>query len=331
MGYDPRKYYSGRGPIEARSMGVELKPGEAAFRCNLVTITEGRMKSYCAGHISDPEAAALIKTLNSTLGSDKVTFYPGVSYRHLVVVKEGEALLKAKCTPPHDIPDKPIIDFMPEGPGNTLLAQLMTRSREILRKHPVNEKRVEKGLEPANSIWLFWGGKKVDDLPPFTSVYKKKAALTSGVDLLRGIARMAGIDVLEIKGVTGGLDNDYDAQAEGAIRALADHDVVIVHVEAPDEAGHMGSIEGKIKAIEAIDQRMIKKFLDYKEHKLRLMVLPDHPTPILLRTHVADPVPFLLHGTDYESNSASAYTEKEAESTGFFVNEGHFLMGKLLF
>jgi 2,3-bisphosphoglycerate-independent phosphoglycerate mutase len=331
MGYDPLRYYSGRGPIEARSLGVKLKEGEAAFRCNLVTIEGGLMKSYCSGHIPDEESRELIQAMNQALGSDRIRFYPGVSYRHLLVVKDGEDLLKAACTPPHDIPDKPAVNFLPRGEGSRLLNELMSRSADVLRDHPVNKARMAAGKLPATSIWLFWGGRKVDDLPPFRKVYGKKAAMTSGVDLLRGIAAMAGIDILHIQGVTGGLDTDYEAQITHALAALDKYDLVIVHVESPDESGHAGSVVEKVKAIECIDKYMVRALSEYDKHHLRILILPDHPTPISVKTHTPDPVPFLLYGPGVDSNGASSYCEKEAELTGYVVAEGCSLMGKLVF
>lgn len=331
MGYDPRKYYSGRGPIEARSMGIALAPGEVAFRCNLVTLKEGMMKSYSSGHITDAEAAELIAALNDKMADSKIRFFPGVSYRHILTVKDGAALLKSTCIPPHDISDRYVSEFRPKGEGSLLLNNLITRSEEILRNHPVNIRRVGQGKLPATSIWLFWGGKKVDDLPPFGTRYQKKTALTSGVDLLRGIAALTGIDILQIPGVTGGLDTDYDSQINGVLEALEKYDVVIVHVESPDEAGHAGSLEEKVKALEAIDSRMVARLREYKKHHLRLMILPDHPTPIAIKTHTPEAVPFLLHGPGFDSTTAAGYSEKEAAATGFFVNEGHSLMSKFIF
>ncbi|OGS37345.1 MAG: cofactor-independent phosphoglycerate mutase, partial [Elusimicrobia bacterium RIFOXYB2_FULL_49_7] len=331
MGYDPVKYYSGRGPIEARSLGVRLNPGEVAFRCNVVTVEKGLMKSYAAGHITDAESHALIKTVNEKLGSDRVRFYPGVSYRHLMVVKNGEELLQAECTPPHDIPDKPVVNFLPRGNGSLLLNELMSRSAAVLKDHPVNLARIAAGKLPATTLWLFWGGRKVDDLPTFAKVYNKKAAMTSGVDLLRGIAYLAGIDILTIPGVTGGLDTDYAAQIQGALRALEDYDLVIVHVESPDESGHMGSLPEKIKSIEQIDAHMVKALSEYQKHPLRLLILPDHPTPVSVMTHTPDPVPFLLHGEGFDSSGAIGYSEAEGEKTGIVMAEGCSLMGKLVF
>jgi 2,3-bisphosphoglycerate-independent phosphoglycerate mutase len=331
MGYDPARYYSGRAPIEARSMGVDLKKGEAAFRCNLVTIQGGAMKSYSSGHITDAESHELIRAVNARLGSDRVSFHPGVSYRHLLVVRDGEELLKAQCTPPHDIPDKPVVNFLPRGDGSRMLNELMSKSVDVLRDHPVNAARAAKGLLPATSLWLFWGGLRADDLPVFSRTYGKKAAMTSGVDLLRGIASMAGMDILSIPGVTGGLDTDYAGQIAGVLKALNDYDLVIAHVESPDESGHMGSLEEKVKSIEMIDQHMVKALAEYGKDDLKLLILPDHPTPLSIKTHTSDPVPFLLYGPGVESNGADAYSEKEAEKTCFVVAEGCSLMGKLVF
>ncbi|MFH0920404.1 MAG: cofactor-independent phosphoglycerate mutase [Fibrobacterota bacterium] len=331
LGYDPRKSYSGRGPIEALALGITLNPGEVAFRCNLVTLADGNMQSYCCGHITDGESHALIATLNEKLGDDRVRFYPGVSYRHILVVKKGGDLLSAECTPPHDISDKPASAFRPKGTGARFLDDLMRRSERILKNHPVNKARIAAGKLPATSAWLFWGGAALSDLSSFESVYKVKACLTSGVDLLRGLARLTGIEILDIKGVTGGLDTDYTAQIEGALNALDTHDLVVVHVESPDEAGHMGSLPEKIKAIEETDAKMVSRILQYDKDAFRLLVLPDHPTPVSVKTHTSDPVPFLLYGPDIDWNSGAAYTEIEAESTGFIIPAGQNLMGKLIF
>jgi 2,3-bisphosphoglycerate-independent phosphoglycerate mutase len=331
MGYDPKKYYSGRAPIEARSMDIALNDNDAVFRCNLVTLKDGVMKSYCSGHITDAESHEIIATLNEKIGNDRIKFYPGVSYRHLVVIKDGLELLKAECTPPHDISDKFVAEYRPKGAGALFLSNLMAKSEEILRVHPVNKRRVSENQLPATSVWLFWGGKRTANLPLFSEVYRKRAAMSSGVDLLRGISAMAGIDILNIPGVTGGLDTDYAAQIDGALAALEKYDVVIVHVESPDEAGHMGSYEEKIKAIEMIDSQMVGKMAACRAQDLRLLILPDHPTPIPVKTHTPGPVPFILWGAGIENNSGEAYSEKEAASTGFFVNQGHSLMSKLLY
>ncbi len=328
LGYDPRIYYTGRGPIEAHSLGVKLEEGEVAFRCNLVTILEGRMWSYSAGQITSAESRELIAALQQSLGDERVRFYPGVGYRHICTIKEGEECLKAVCTPPHEIPGKPISDFLPRGEGSDLLLKLMERSREILQKHPVNLKRQEQGKPPANLIWLFWGGKKAPELPPFSQIYGLSAALTSGVDLLQGLAKLSGMEVLNIPRVTAGLDNDHAAQAEGALKALERHDLVFIHIEAPDEAAHEGRVREKVETIERIDQEVVSQLLSWPE--LRVLILPDHPTPIKLRTHAPDPVPFLIWGPGVEENGARVFSEREAQRTGLFLKRGHELLGRLL-
>jgi 2,3-bisphosphoglycerate-independent phosphoglycerate mutase len=331
LGYDPRVYYSGRGPIEAKSMGIHLEEGEAAFRCNLVALRDGRMWSYSSGQISNSEAHALVSTLQERLGSEEIHFYPGVGYRHLCTIRGHEETLRATCTPPHDISGQPIDGFLPHGPGSELLRELMARSQEVLRDHPVNRERVSRGDIPATSIWLFWGGGPAPDLPPFKQTYGLDGAMTSGVDLLRGLAQMAGMRNLDIPGVSAGLDNDYAAQAAGAIQALGQDDLVVIHIEAPDEAAHDAAIDDKIEAIERIDREVVGRFLSWGKDSLRLLVLPDHPTPIETRTHAPDPVPFVLWGPGLGGRGkAKAYSEAEARGSGLFVEEGHSLMVRLV-
>jgi 2,3-bisphosphoglycerate-independent phosphoglycerate mutase len=330
MGYDPRKYYKGRSAIEAASMGITLNTGEVAFRCNLVTVRDGRMWDYSAGHIRDKDAHALIKALNKSLGNDEIQFYPGVSYRHLCKIRNHPETLQASCTPPHDIPDKPIQEYLPQGPGSEFLRDLMARSVEVLRDHPVNKARQSRGDPPATMIWLFWSSGEIPRLPPFKEAYGLSAAMTSGVDLLRGLARMAGIDNLDIRGVTDGMDNDCSAQAIGALKALDRHDMVFVHIEAPDEAAHGGHIDDKIKAIERIDREVIGRILSWEKESLRLLVLPDHSTPIQARTHVSDPVPFVLRGAGLRPSGAEAFGENAAKNTGIFVKDGYTIMRKLV-
>jgi len=330
LGYDPKVYYQGRAGIEARSMGITIDEEEVVFRCNLVAIRDGKMWSYSSGYISTDEAQALITALEESLGSDKMHFYPGVSYRHICKLKGQEDTLLATCTPPHDIPDKPIDEFMPKGPGSDLLRDLMKRSEAVLQDHPVNVERRSRGDIPATMIWLFWGSRKVPDMPAFKQVYGLDAAMTSGVDLLRGLARMLGMDVLDIPGVTDGLDNDYAAQAAGALKALNQHDLVVVHIEAPDEAAHAGAIDDKIEAIQRIDKEVLSRLRSWQPNELRLLIMPDHPTPIKVRTHTDDPVPFMLWGAGVTANGAKRFTEAEAKSTGFFIEEGYNIMGRLI-
>ena len=330
LGYDPGIYYRGRSAIEAVSMGVPVGEGEVLFRCNLVTTQDGNMQSYCSGHISSEEGRELIAAVERGLGSDTVRFYPGVGYRHICKIAGHEDVLSAVCTPPHDIPDRPVAEYLPQGPGSEMLRELMARSQEILRGHPVNAERRARGEMPATMIWLFWGSGRVPQLPPFKQEYGLDAALTSGVDLLRGLATMARIDVLDITGVTDGPDNDYAGQADGALWSLGGHDLVVIHIESPDEAAHAGSIDDKVEAIRRIDQDVVGRIYGWRDDDLRVLVMPDHPTPIAVRTHVSEPVPFLLWGAGIESNGARRFTERDAGNTGVPVEDGHTIMGRLL-
>jgi 2,3-bisphosphoglycerate-independent phosphoglycerate mutase len=330
LGYDPKLYHRGRAAIEARSMGITIDEGEAVFRCNLVAIRDGKMWDYSAGHISTNEAQQLIGDLNESLGSDKVHFYPGVSYRHLCQLKGREDTLLANCTPPHDIHDKPINEFLPKGPGSELLRDLMKRSRAVLREHPVNVERRSRGDIPATMIWLFWGSGRVADMPAFKQIYRLNAAITSAVDVLRGLARMMGMGVLDIPGVKDGLDNNFDAQAVGALTALKECDLVVIHVEATDEAAHAGSIDDKIEAIQRVDSEVVSRLCSWRPDNLRVLILPDHPTPIKTQTHSGEPVPFMLWGPGFTSNGAKRFTETEAKSTGFFIEEGYKIMSRLI-
>ena len=330
LGYDPRVYYRGRSAIEAKSLGIPIDDGDAVFRCNLVAVRDGKMWSYSSGYISTQEAEPLISALNETLGSDKIHFYPGVSYRHICRLKGRGDTLLATCTPPHDIPDKPIAEFLPKGRGSDLLRDLMKRSEAVLRDHPVNIERRSRGDIPATMIWLFWGSGKIPDMPPFKQVYGLRAAMTSGVDLLRGLARMVGMEVLDIPGVTDGLDNDYAAQAVGALNALDDHDLVVIHVEAPDEAAHAGAIDDKIEAIQRVDSEVVSRLRSWQSDSLRVLIMPDHPTPIQTQTHVAEPVPFMLWGPGFTANGAKKFTEPEAKKVGFFIDNGYNIMTMLI-
>jgi len=330
LGYDPRVYYRGRSAIEARAMDIPIGEGEVVFRCNLVGVRDGKMKSYSAGYISSQESKELISALNEDLSNGSVHFYPGVSYRHILKLKGHEETLSAQCTPPHDIPDKPVDAYLPKGKGSDILRELMQRSEKVLQGHPINVKRQSQGDIPATTIWLFWGSGRVPEMPPFREAYGLNAALTSGVDLLKGLGKMAGMKVLNIAGVSDGLDNDHAAQANGALRALEEHDLVVVHIEAPDEAAHAGSINDKVEAIERIDKEVIGRLRSYQKDALRVLAMPDHPTPIKIRTHSPEPVPFLLWGEGFKPNGAREFTEAAAKGTGLLVADGYKIMGKLL-
>jgi 2,3-bisphosphoglycerate-independent phosphoglycerate mutase len=329
LGYDPKVYYRGRASIEAKSMGIPLEQGEVFFRCNLVTITDRVMTSYSAGAITNDEAHALMAAIQDELGSDELRFYSGVSYRNILKVKGHSESLNAVCTPPHDISDRPISGYLPSGQGSELLLKIMDEARPVLKDHPANLARKRRGDLPATDIWLFWGSGHSPDMPPFKQVYGLDAALTSGVDLLKGLARMTGMDVLEITGVSDSAGNDYAAQMAGALKALDNHDLVIVHVEAPDEAGHEGDIDGKIDAIEKIDELMTSQLLKQDRGPLRALIMPDHPTPILLKTHSDDPVPFMIWSGG-EGNGATRFTEAQANGTGMVIERGHEVISNLI-
>jgi 2,3-bisphosphoglycerate-independent phosphoglycerate mutase len=330
LGYDPKIFYKGRAGIEARSIGIHIGADEVVFRCNLVAVRDGKMWDYSAGHISTDEARELIKTLNESLGNEDIEFYPGVSYRHILKLRGHVDVLQATCTPPHDIPGKLVVESLPKGPGSVFLRELMDNAEKVLKNLPLNKERESRGEVPANGIWLFWGSGQVPDMPTFKNEYGIIAAVTSGVDLLRGLARMADIEILDIKGVTDGFDNDYAAQAVGALESLIRYDMAVVHIEAPDEAAHAGSIDNKIEAIQRVDAEVVSRLRYWREDDLRVLIMPDHPTPIEVRTHTADPVPFLLWGSGFGFNGAKRFTEAEAGSTGLFIEEGYKIMGKLL-
>ncbi len=330
LGYDPTIYYRGRAGIEAKSMGIPVGPGDVVFRCNLVTVLDGKMADYSAGHISTAESYQLVAALNGDLGNDRIHFYPGVAYRHILKIVGREDTLGATCTPPHDIPGEPVAGYLPKGRGSEFLIGMMKRSEKVLLDHPVNKDRRTRGELPATTIWLFWGTGEITDMPPFQQVYGVKAAMTSGVDLLRGLAGMMGMTILELPGVTDGLDNDYATQIEGALAALQQHDLIVVHIESPDEAGHGGSIDEKVKAIESIDREIAGRLLAWHEYDLRVLIMPDHPTPIETRTHSADPVPFLLWGPGFKTNGALRLSEFEGYKTNLIIDPGYNIMEKLI-
>jgi 2,3-bisphosphoglycerate-independent phosphoglycerate mutase len=330
LGYDPKVYYRGRSAIEAHGMGVPVDEGEAVFRCNLVGIRNGTMWSYSSGHIGTSEGQHLVATLNDRLGSDNVHFYPGVGYRHLCKIEGREDTLSARCTPPHDIPEKAIAGFLPEGPGSDLLRELMARSELVLRDHPVNAERRARGDIPATMIWLFWGSGKIPAIPAFREVHGLDAAVISAVDIVRGLARMTGLAVLDVPGVTGDMNNDYVSQGMGTLEALAKYDMVVVHVEATDEAAHAGLIEDKIEGIEQVDEQIVSRVRFWDKDALRVLILPDHATPVETQTHVGDAVPFVLWGPGFKPGGAKRFTEAEARGTGVFVEQGFDIIRRLI-
>ena len=329
FGYDPKVYYKGRAPIEAVSLNIPIDPSDALFRCNFVTIQDGVMVSHSAGSISTAEANELIDALNKTLGSEQVHIYPGISYRSIMKLKGMDETTKAVCTPPHDIPGKLAKDYLPKGTSSKLLLDLMQRSEKVLKEHPVNKKRIARGEPPATNIWLFWGSSGIPTMPRFQDVYHLTAAVTSGVSLLQGLGKMSDMAVLNIKGVTDGLDNDYAQQAKGALDSLKQYDIVIIHIEAPDEAGHAGSVKEKVTAIEKIDEMVVRE-IGERSVDLKVLMTADHPTPISVRTHTSEPVPFVICGPGFSSNGAARMTESEAKRTGLVVNPGCNIMRKLI-
>lgn len=329
LGYECRKYYTGRGPLEAANMGVELMDNDVAFRCNLVTAVGEILQDYSAGHIKTSEAKELIEFLEEKLGDLRVKFYPGVSYRHLVVVKNGaaEGLEYLDCKAPHDVTGQKISRNLPKGENADFIIDLMQKSRALLEMHEVNQVRVDLKENPATMIWL-WGQGRRPSMPTFKEKFGLSGAMISAVDLLKGMAKLMGMDVINVPGATGYYDTDYEGKANAAIKALEKRDFVYVHVEAPDEAGHNGHLREKILAIERFDQFVVGGLLKAfaRRDDFRLLVLPDHATPIPVRTHVDDPVLFAMCGAGITPDNASCFTEKEAEGSGVMIEEGHELM-----
>jgi 2,3-bisphosphoglycerate-independent phosphoglycerate mutase len=329
LGYDPVADYVGRGAIEAASMGIRLADDEVALRMNLVSLVDGAMHSYSSGRIPSEDSREIVAGLQEALGGPTFHLYPGVSYRHILVVKGHPELLDLAYSAPHDISGMPVAGHLPSGEGASLLTGLMDRARLLLESHPVNLRRRGAGLTTATDIWPFWPGVAPRSLVSFESKRGVRAALTSGVDLLGGLATLTGIHRLDIAGVTDGSDNDYAAQAEGALSALADHDMVVVHVETPDEEGHAGDAGGKIAGIESIDREVVARVLG-RDGDTRVLCMPDHPTPVALKTHTGDPVPFVLWGSGVAGNGATMFDEGQAASTGLVVDPGRGVMDLLL-
>lgn len=333
MGYDPARYYTGRSPLEAVSIGVQMQAADVAFRCNLVTLSEHEpyeekiMLDYSAGEISSEEAAEIIQDINQALGSSAMRFYPGVSYRHLLIWHNGE--IAGNYTPPHDILEQPVTGYLPTGPGSEQLLSLMKKSYKLLVSHPVNIDRMARGQRPANSLW-FWGQGKKPVLPLFQDLFGLKGGVISAVDLIRGIGLCAGMQVIDVPGITGNLHTNFAGKARAAVEALRSGlDFVYVHIEAPDEAAHQGVLADKIAAIEKIDSLVVGPILqDMAGTEFSLLVLPDHPTPLCKRTHTADPVPFVIYRsqTTATPDGTPGFNENVASRTGLFVENGHQLL-----
>lgn len=328
LGYDVRKHYTGRAPIEAVARNVPVGRDEVVFRCNFVQVEAGHMADFTAGHISSAEGERLVAALNEGLGVKGLRFYAGVSYRNLLVISDPETL-EAVCAPPHDIPGEAVADYLPRGRGGKRLREIMERGAEIVSRHEVNQARVERGQPAATNIWL-WGQGVVPILPRFRQRFGVRGAVIAAVDLIRGLGKLLGWPIIEVPGATGYIDTDYAAKGRYAAAALDEYELIAVHIEAPDEAGHQGDAAAKVKALEEIDEKIVGPLLT----KLRtfdcwrVLVAPDHPTPVRLKTHTSTPPPFAMAGTDIPQglSGARVFTEAAAAGSDFHVANGHELM-----
>lgn len=330
LGYNSKEFYTGRGPLEAANLGIDLSDNEIAFRCNLVTVEDGTMVDYSAGHITTKEAKVLIDLLNEKLSTEYIHFYPGVSYRHVMVAKEiGEDL---RCTPPHNIIGKKIDEFLPKGKDAKIIIELMESSQKILKNHEINQVRLDLQENPANMIWL-WGQGKKPTLPKFYEKYGVEGNVISAVDLIKGLGKIIGLEPIYVEGATGYYDTNYLGKAEAALRALKKRDFVFIHIEAPDEAGHNGDLRAKISVIEKIDSLILGTILKKLEKidEFRILVCSDHPTPLSLRTHSSDPVFFAMYGKGIDRDEVEEFNEKNAQTSKWFIEEGYKLMDYFIF
>ena len=339
MGYDPRKYFTGRSPLEAISIGVKMADDDISLRCNLVTLSDEEnyddktMVDYSAGDISSEEAAKIIKTVQQSFGGGEFDFYSGVSYRHCLIFHKGTTDL-GTMTPPHDISGRVVGPYISTSPNAQKLTSLMRKSYDLLKDHPVNIERIKQGKRPANSIWL-WGEGTKPTLPPFSELYGVKGTVISAVDLLKGIGIAAGMQTPEVEGATGYIDTNFEGKANAAVDALKkDCDFAYIHIEAPDECGHRYEPENKVKAIEYIDSRVLPiviKGLEEIGEDYKIMILPDHPTPLSTRTHASDPVPYMIYQKSKEKDSGvESINEESAKKTGNFIDAGYELMNKFI-
>lgn len=338
LGYNPSDCYTGRSPLEAGSIGIDMKDTDVSLRCNLVTLSDEpeyadkTILDYCADDISTEEAAKLVEYLAENLNSDEFKFYSGVSYRHCLIWNNG-TLDIGTLTPPHDITGKPIKGYIPSHPNAQKLYDLMKKSYDLLKDHPVNKTRVEKGLRPANSIWL-WGEGVRANLENFKEKFGVKASMISAVDLLKGIGKFAGMNVVEVEGATGYIDTNFDGKAEAAVNEFKNgQDFVYIHVEAPDECGHRHEIQNKVKAIELIDKHIlgpVSEYLASTGETFKILITPDHATPLSLKTHTNDPVPFMIYNSADSKIGVETFNEKTAAETGLFVETGHSIMNKFI-
>lgn len=338
FGYDPEVVYTGRAPLETAAMGLKLGPNDWAIRCNLVNVDNEEMRDFTAGHIHSGQGRLLIEAVQKNLGGKiaagegeggVLEFHPGVSYRNILIFRGQQAPFTTQTTtqPPHDIPDRPIAGHLPRGPGSNLLRDLMQRSRDLLRDHPVNRERLKAGDRPATQIWL-WGQGRAPRLKPFVEIHGRRGAIVSAVDLVRGVGILLGWTRIDVPGATGYLDTDYAAKGHYSIEALKDHDLVCVHVEAPDEASHEGRADEKVKALEQIDLHIVGPMLEalWKHGDWRILVSPDHRTPLRTRAHAHGKVPFAVAGTGVQSRGQTSYDEIVAERADLSFDKGHELM-----
>lgn len=337
VGYDPANYYTGRSPLEAANMGIDLGENDVAMRCNLVTLsdeadfTKKTMVDYCAGDISTAEAKELIAAVQEKMGNDVFSFYPGVSYRHCLVWKNGTVDI-GTLTPPHDISGRVIGEYLNKNEIAKPLIDMMKASEQVLKNHPVNIKRVAEEKRPATNIWL-WGQGSKPQLPDFTQKTGLKGTMISAVDLLKGIARCSNMEVIDVDGATGYIDTNFDGKAKAAIEALKQgRDYVYVHVEAPDECGHRGEMENKVKSLEIIDQKILKPILEQVKDldDFTLLIMPDHPTPLSIMTHCSDPVPYLLYRSNNHINGEKEFNEKTATASGILIEKAHTLIDRMI-
>ncbi len=337
LGYDPKIYYTGRSPLEAGSIGIDMKDTDVSLRCNLVTLSDEpeyedkTIIDYCAGDISTADAKILVDYLAEKLNNDEFKLYSGVSYRHCLIWNNGTMDI-APLTPPHDITGKPIKEYVPKNPNAQKLYELMKKSYELLKDHPLNKERIAKGLRPANSMWL-WGEGKRANLDDFKGKYGVKGSMISAVDLLKGIGKFSNMNVVSVEGATGYIDTNFEGKAEAAIKEFENgQDFVYIHVEAPDECGHRNEMENKVKAISLIDHLILSPVVDALEKMgdFKVLVTPDHPTPLSLRTHTNDPVPYMIYDSRVKKNGPDSYNEKTAKETGIYVSEGYSLMKNFL-
>jgi len=336
LGYDVRAVYEGRGVLEGAAMGVELGADDLAMRCNLICLAGDRIKNHSAGHITTEEGRELITAIHSALARDGLSFHPGVSYRHLLVVRGGDKSLK--LTPPHDVPGTPWRDVLPEATAASgeetasLLRELIVRSQEVLATHPVNLRRIAAGKDPANSIWPWSAGRK-PRMKTYQELYGKTGAVISAVDLLHGIGKYAGFRVIHVEGATGLYNTNYEGKVAAALSAIRDVDLVYLHIEAADEAGHEGNVDLKLQCVEALDARVVKPIMEATatmSEPVALAVLPDHPTPCALRTHTHDPIPFLIYKPGMTPDAVTRYDEVSALSGSFGLLHGDEFIRALL-